>query len=165
MAKVSSAVQATWPFTVALHVPMPTGPRRLVSTHSISSTSPGTTLRRKRAFFTPPNRASLALVLRQGQNGHAAHLGHGLQNQHAGHHVLLGEVAAEEGLVDADALDALGPLAGLVVGDPVHQGEGVAVGQDLRDLIGIELAMVYASHFFSRMLPLWPPKPRELDRA
>ena len=47
------------PLTVALHSPMPTGPRRLVRTHSISSTSPGITFRRKRAFFTPPNRAIL----------------------------------------------------------------------------------------------------------
>ena len=59
MAKVSSAVQASSPLTVALHSPMPTGPRRLVRTHSISSTSPGITFRRKRAFFTPPNRAIL----------------------------------------------------------------------------------------------------------
>ena len=36
----------------------------------------------------------------------------------------VGEVAAEELLIDADALAALGPLAGLVIGDPVHQQEG-----------------------------------------
>ena len=40
-AKVSSAVQAVSPLTVARQVPMPTGPRRLVRVHSSSSTSPG----------------------------------------------------------------------------------------------------------------------------
>ena len=138
MAKVSSAVQASWPSTVALHSPMPTGPRRLVRTHSISSTSPGMTLRLKRDVLHTAEEGDLALVLRQGEDGHGAHLGHGLQDQHTGHHMLLGEVAAEEGLAHADALAALGPLAGLIVRDPVHQGEGEAVGQDLGDLIRVQ---------------------------
>src|SRR5699024_10282332 len=60
-AKVSSAVAATWPSTVALASPMPTGPFCLVRVHSISSTSPGVTWRRKRAFLMPPNRSSLSL--------------------------------------------------------------------------------------------------------
>src|SRR5699024_796267 len=42
-AKVSSAVAATWPSTMAFASPMPTGPFILVRVHSISSTSPGTT--------------------------------------------------------------------------------------------------------------------------
>ena len=38
MAKVSSAAAASCPLTVALQVPTPIGPRRFVSTHSISTT-------------------------------------------------------------------------------------------------------------------------------
>ena len=78
--------------------------------------------------FHAAEQGDLALVLRQGEDGHGAHLGHGLQDQHTGHDVLLGEVAAEELLIDADALAALGPLAGLVIGDPVHQSKGEPVG-------------------------------------
>src|SRR5699024_7985129 len=99
-----------------------------------------------------------------GQKCHRSHLGQSLDDEHAGHDVLLGEVAAEELLVDGHALDALGPLALLAVGDAVHQGEGVAVGQNLGDLIRIELHYA-SSHLFSRMRALWPPKPRELDMA
>ena len=61
--------------------------------------------------------------------GHGPHLGQGFNDEHAGHHVVLREVALEEGLVDGDAFDALGPLAHLAVHDAVHQGEGVAVGE------------------------------------
>jgi YD repeat-containing protein len=43
-AKVNSAVQAVSPFTFAVQVPMPTGPRRFASVHSSSSTSPGITV-------------------------------------------------------------------------------------------------------------------------
>ena len=54
MAKVSSAEATTLPSTVALASPTPTGPRRLVRTHSSSTTSPGVTLDLKRAFLMPP---------------------------------------------------------------------------------------------------------------
>ena len=114
----------------------------------------------------PAQKGQLALVLRQGQDGHAAHLGHGLDEQNAGHDVLLGEVALEKGLVDGDAFDAPGPLARLAVHDAVYQGKGIPVGKNFRDLIGIVLhTHAQPSHFLKRIVPLWPPKPRELDRA
>ena len=77
------------------------------------------------------------MIFRLCQEGRTAHLGHGLQNQRSGHHVLLGKMAAEKLLIDADALDAPGPLPRLTCGDPVYQGEGIAVGQQLRNLVGI----------------------------
>ena len=42
-----------------------------------------------------------------------------------------GKWPQKNGSLHADALAALGPLAGLAIGDPVHQSKGVAVGQDL----------------------------------
>ena len=91
-------------------------------------------------------------------------MAHGLQHQHTGEDMLLGKMTAEYRLAHADALDAFRPLARLIVGDAVHQGEGVAVGQNLRDLIGIQFHG-QSSHFFSSRLPLCPPKPRELLMA
>ena len=51
--------------------------------------------------------------------------------------MLLGEMSTEELLVDADAFDPLGPLAGLAVHNPVYQSEGIPVGQQGSNLIGI----------------------------
>ena len=55
-AKVSSAETASWPPTVALASATATGPFCFRMVHSSSSTSPGVTWRRKRAFLMPPNR-------------------------------------------------------------------------------------------------------------
>lgn len=111
-AKISSAVAATSPPTMALAFPKPIPPRNPVRVHSISSTSPGVTFRRNLASLTPPKRTMRPRFSGWAQESHATHLGHGFQNQHAGHDMLLGEVAAEKRLIDGDTLDALGPLAG-----------------------------------------------------
>ncbi|MPN05918.1 hypothetical protein SDC9_153172 [bioreactor metagenome] len=40
-------------------------------------------------------------------------------------------------LVHRDALESLGPFSRLAVHNAVHQGKGIAVGQNLGDLVGI----------------------------
>jgi hypothetical protein len=44
----------------------------------------------------------------------------------------------ELGLIEGDVLDRHGPLAGLMLQDPIHQGEGIAVGQQSLDLLAGE---------------------------
>ena len=87
---------ATWPFTVALADPIPTGPFCLIRVHSSSSTSPGVTWRLEAGVFDAAEEGDLTPVLRHGQQGHRTHLGQSLQNEHTGHHVVLGEMAARK---------------------------------------------------------------------
>lgn len=71
------------------------------------------------------------VVLRVGnaaQHHDAAALGHRLDNQHAWHDGLLGEVSHEEGLVHRDVLDA-GHRRAVAVEDAVDEQEGGTVGQ------------------------------------
>src|SRR5690606_37694442 len=63
----------------------------------------------------------------------AAGLGQRLEHQHPGHRRLAGKMALEERLVDGHALVADDAAAALEFGDPVHQQERVAVGQQLLD--------------------------------
>ena len=89
MAKISSAVQAVSPFTVAVQAPMPTGPRRLVRVTFQLQHVAGDDLPLEAGVFHPAEQGDLPPVLRQGQDGHRPHLGQRLQDQHAGHDVLL----------------------------------------------------------------------------
>ena len=65
----------------------------------------------------------------------APHLGHRLNDQDPRHQRATGEMALELGLVKGDVLDRHRPLARLVLNHPVHEGEGVTVGQETLDLL------------------------------
>ena len=79
-----------------------------------------------------------AFVLLFAQKDDGAHLGHGLDDENAGHHRFLGKVALEKGFIAADTFAAHGPHPRLQMGDSVHQEKGVAVGQNFFDLIDIQ---------------------------
>lgn len=71
-----------------------------------------------------------------GEDG--ADLGHGFEDEHAGHHRVARPVALEEGFVDRDVFDALHVFVGLPGDDPVHQQEREPVRQQLHDLVDVE---------------------------
>ena len=119
---------ASWPSTLAVAWPMPTEPRIWVRTHSSSSTSPGTTWRLKRAFLMSAEQGDAAFVLLFAQKDDGAHLGHGLDDENAGHHRFLGKVALEKGFIAADtfAATARTPGSRWVIRSTRRKGSGGA---------------------------------------
>ena len=86
-------------------------PRRICcSSTSMRSVSPGLTWRLKRTLSIPAKSASLSRYSSSREDGDAADLSHRLDDEHARHHRVAGEVALEEGLVDRHLLDADGAV-------------------------------------------------------
>ena len=92
IANISSPEQASSPSTVALASPNPIGPRVLVIVHSSRSVSPGTTCRLKRTLSMPAKNASLPWFSGSESSATAPHLRKRLDDEHAGHDRVVGEV-------------------------------------------------------------------------
>ncbi|MNV89902.1 hypothetical protein D3C71_1842360 [compost metagenome] len=82
----------------------------------------------------------------------AAGLGQGLDHQHAGHDRVAGEVAVEEGLVAAHALDGEHALVGFQLEHAVDQQERIAVRQQLLDRRHVERELQGLAHLVFRPL-------------
>ena len=134
---MTSASATTTPSTVATPAILATLALRLMIFISMRSVSPGTTGRRKRAFSMATS--STSLLSRSGmllQHQDARGLRHGLDDQHAGHHRKIGEVAREKRLVGGDVLDP-DDAFGFHFYDAVHQQKRVAMGQNRPDLVDV----------------------------
>ena len=51
-----------------------------------------------------------------------------LDLQHTGHYGVARKMTLKKPLIERDVLDRHGPLTGLVLDHPIHQGEGIAAG-------------------------------------
>ena len=109
---------------------------------SSRSWSPGTTGRRsltssiEASSATLPDRVAVAAIRMP------AGLGHGLDDQDAGHDRPARPVSLEERLVDAHVLERHDATAGLELEHPVDQQERVAMRQDLHDPLDVHRAVL-----------------------
>src|SRR5262249_53961629 len=78
---------------------------------------------------------------------HSRDLRERLDDEHAGHHLAAGEVPLEEPFVRRHALDAYTALPVLDLDDAIDEKEGVAVGNDLLDLVRFD-------HDFTAEMPV-----------
>src|SRR5699024_7232407 len=104
------------------------------------------------AFIDAAEVGDLSFVLLFAQDGHSPYLGQRLHRQHTGHYRLLGKMSLEEIFPVCDAFITYRKLSRLIVLDVVHKEEGMAVGNDLLDLVDIQ--MVHALC----LLPVFPMK-------
>ena len=80
----------------------------------------------------------LTLVLLLREDGDGTDLGKRLDDQYAGHHMLLGKMTEELHLIDGYTFDAFGPLSGLEIKNTIYKLERISVRDDLPDLIRIK---------------------------
>ena len=131
---MNSPRQATSPDTVAEPVPVPMPRRIWPSSTSSRSVSPGCTWRLKRTLSSPGEEGDLAAILLELEHRDRADLGDRLDDQDAGHHRVVGEMALEKRLADRHVLDPDGALSGLQLDDPIDEQERKTMRDDPLDI-------------------------------
>ena len=161
MANMSSPRQASWPSTVALTLARPTGPCTAMISASRVSVSPGLQTRLKRTLSMPANRPTLSppgaasadggtSPARRGlgsgaRGGDGRRLGERLDDEHAGHDRVAGEVPGEPPVVVPERADGHAAHARLAVDDLVDEQKRRAVRQQLEHLLVRELHSGFSS--------------------
>src|ERR1700693_5524925 len=80
----------------------------------------------------------VAPIFHLGQQQRPARLRDGFYNQHARHYGQPGKVSHKKGFVDGDILDGNNALPALQIQHAIDQEKGIAVRQDLQNLVDVE---------------------------
>src|SRR4051812_16171733 len=89
------------------------------------------------AFINAGEENQLRIRLELAHNEQSTRLCHGFHDEHSGHDGMTGEVADEIGLVHGYGFQRTDPLARLHARNAVDQQEGIAVRQDLLNLLNV----------------------------